>query len=69
MIEKKLGNKVSQIVAHTHVHSDHTAADNHFKNKENTTVVGLTVEEVTSFLKLKTLNSYQYSDIRNHRLQ
>lgn len=51
--EKKSGIKVSLVVAHTHAHSDHTAADGQFKNKENTTVAGLTVEEVTSFFKIE----------------
>ena len=45
---KKNGD-VELIVAHTHKHGDHYAADGQFKGKPNTTVVGLEVEEVKNF--------------------
>ena len=44
--------KVSLVVAHSHNHDDHFAADGQFKNKFNTTVVGLSREEVTQFFNL-----------------
>ena len=38
--------KVQLLVAHTHKHGDHYAADGQFKVKPNTTVVGLEVENL-----------------------
>ena len=43
---------VELIVAHTHKHGNHYAADGQFKGKPNTTVVGLEVEEVKNFYTL-----------------
>ncbi len=37
--EKNTSIHIELIVAHTHAHGDHIAADNQFKNKANTTVV------------------------------
>lgn len=51
--EIKRGATVNLMVAHTHAHGDHTAADPQFKNKENTVVAGLTVDEVKSFFKIE----------------
>lgn len=42
---------VELIVAHTHRHSDHYAADAQFKEKPNTKLVGLDVAEVIAFFK------------------
>ncbi len=41
------------IVAHTHAHGDHIAGDIQFKNKPNTKVVGLNVEDVKSIFNIK----------------
>lgn len=38
--------EVELIVAHTHKHGDHYAGDRQFKGKQNTTVIGLEVEDV-----------------------
>ncbi|MFT7238943.1 MAG: hydroxyacylglutathione hydrolase [Cyclobacteriaceae bacterium] len=43
---------VELIVAHTHNHGDHYAADRQFAEKANTTIVGLEVEDVEAFFKL-----------------
>lgn len=43
---------VDLIVAHTHKHSDHYAADNQFKGKPYTTIVGLEVDEVKDYFKI-----------------
>ena len=42
----KKNGKVELVVAHTHKHGDHYAADGQFKGKPNTTVVGLEVEDL-----------------------
>jgi hydroxyacylglutathione hydrolase len=51
--EKANNTQLQLIVAHTHSHGDHTAGDIQFKNNPNTTVVGIKVEDVTSFFKLE----------------
>lgn len=43
---------VELIVAHTHKHGDHYAADGQFAGKVNTTIVGLEVEDVQRFFRL-----------------
>ncbi len=43
---------VSLVVAHSHNHADHFAADAQFKNKPNTTVIGPSREEVAEFFQL-----------------
>jgi len=40
---------VELIVAHTHKHGDHYAADSQFQGKPNTTVIGLEVENLKKF--------------------
>ncbi|MCY7422303.1 MAG: MBL fold metallo-hydrolase [Chitinophagaceae bacterium] len=50
----KAGSRALElIVAHTHAHGDHIAGDIQFKNKPNTKVVGLNVEDVTSVFNIK----------------
>ncbi len=44
--------EVELIVAHTHKHGDHYAADGQFEGKANTTIVGLEVEDVKRFYKV-----------------
>ena len=44
---------VALTVAHTHSHGDHVAGDKQFKEKPNTTVVGLTVDEIKIFFNIK----------------
>jgi hydroxyacylglutathione hydrolase len=51
--EKRLKTRVELIVAHTHGHNDHTAGDIQFKNRPNTTLVGLQVDDVKSYFKLE----------------
>jgi hydroxyacylglutathione hydrolase len=57
--EKKNGQQVELIVAHTHGHGDHIAADEQFKNKANTKVIGLEIEAITTYFNLQNwpLNS------------
>ena len=43
---------VELIVAHTHKHGDHYAADAQFIEKPNTTVIGLEVEDVKNFFSI-----------------
>jgi glyoxylase-like metal-dependent hydrolase (beta-lactamase superfamily II) len=49
--EEKNG-AVELIVAHTHKHGDHYAADGQFEEKVNTTIVGLEVEAVKRFFNI-----------------
>ncbi|MFH4966589.1 MBL fold metallo-hydrolase [Gaetbulibacter sp. M240] len=48
----KKNGEVELIVAHTHKHGDHYAADGQFKGKPNTTVIGLEVEDLKSFYNI-----------------
>lgn len=47
--EKEINGHIELIVAHTHSHNDHTAADIQFKNKPRTMVVGLKIDDVRTF--------------------
>lgn len=40
------------VVAHTHAHGDHVAADGQFRNRVNTMLVGLGIEDVKSFFNI-----------------
>lgn len=51
--QKNINSDIELIVAHTHNHGDHKAGDVQFKNKQNTTVLGLEVEDVKSYFKLE----------------
>jgi hydroxyacylglutathione hydrolase len=51
--QDKQQRKLDLVVAHTHKHGDHYAADNQFKGKANTTVVGLEVDDVKTFFQIK----------------
>ena len=51
--EKQINAPVELIVAHTHSHGDHVAADTQFRNKPLTTIVGLKVEDVVTFFNFK----------------
>jgi len=51
--EKANHTQVALTVAHTHSHGDHIAGDGQFKNRPNTTVVGLKVEDVTAYFQLQ----------------
>ncbi|MEE9373874.1 MAG: MBL fold metallo-hydrolase [Saprospiraceae bacterium] len=44
--------EVELIVAHTHKHGDHYAADAQFEGKPNTTVIGLEVEDLKNFYNI-----------------
>ncbi len=48
----ELNGDVELVVAHTHKHGDHHAADSQFSGKPNTTVIGLEVEDVKNFFKV-----------------
>ena len=48
----KQNGAVELIVAHTHKHGDHYAADGQFEGNANTTVIGLEVEDVKNFYNL-----------------
>lgn len=41
--------EIELIVAHTHKHGDHYAADAQFEGKPNTTIIGLEVEDLKNF--------------------
>jgi len=45
-------SKIEVIVAHTHSHGDHHAADSQFKGKSNVKLVGLTVTDVQEFFNI-----------------
>ncbi len=51
--EKENNGHLELVVAHTHSHKDHTAADIQFINKPRTMVVGLKIDEVRSFFKFQ----------------
>nr|MBC7612546.1 MBL fold metallo-hydrolase [Pseudopedobacter sp.] len=51
--EKENKASIELIVAHTHSHGDHVAADLQFKNKPRTTVVGLNINEVKTFFNFQ----------------
>lgn len=51
--EKINHHKVELVVAHTHSHGDHIAADNQFKNKLNTKVIGLEVNDIKTYFNLE----------------
>jgi glyoxylase-like metal-dependent hydrolase (beta-lactamase superfamily II) len=48
----KINGEVELIVAHTHKHSDHYAADGQFQGKPNTSVIGLEVENLKNFYNI-----------------
>lgn len=51
--EKKTNGPIELVVAHTHSHGDHIAADIQFRNKPRTTIVGLKIDEVKTFFKFE----------------
>ncbi|WP_394750498.1 MBL fold metallo-hydrolase [Spongiimicrobium salis] len=51
--ETTLKKKTPLVVAHTHGHGDHHAADAQFKEVPNTTVVGLSAQEVQQYFNIK----------------
>ena len=51
--EKGIDGHIDLIIAHTHSHTDHTAADIQFRNKPRTTVVGLKIDDVKTFFKFQ----------------
>ena len=44
--------EVELVVAHTHKHGDHYAADGQFRGKANTSVIGLEVEDLQNFFNI-----------------
>ena len=51
--EKEKNSQVELVVAHTHSHRDHTAADTQFRNKPRATVVGLKIADVKTFFNFQ----------------
>lgn len=49
--DQQRGRKLNLVVAHSHRHSDHYAGDAQFKDKPNTTLVGVNKKEVVSFFR------------------
>jgi len=49
--QKQQNKSIELIVAHTHKHGDHYAADVQFEGKSNTTLVGLKKNDVIDFFK------------------
>jgi len=49
--QKQQNKEIELVVAHTHKHGDHYAADDQFKGKVNTTLVGLQKTDVIDFFK------------------
>ncbi len=52
-LEKEKHSSLELVVAHTHNHGDHRAADSQFAGKEKTTIIGLKPEDVIGFFGLK----------------
>jgi len=48
----KIENVLPLIVAHTHSHNDHHAADSQFNGKNNVSVVGLEIEDIKQFFNI-----------------
>jgi glyoxylase-like metal-dependent hydrolase (beta-lactamase superfamily II) len=44
--------EVELIVAHTHKHGDHSAADGQFEAKPNTTIIGLEIEDLKAYFQI-----------------
>lgn len=44
--------KVELVVAHTHKHGDHYAADGQFKGKPNTSIIGLEVDDLKEYFQI-----------------
>src|SRR5258706_13631357 len=51
------GSNKKLIVAHSHSHSDHVAADDQFKNRPNTELVGLSWDTIQKYFALGINNS------------
>ena len=51
--EKGINGHIELIVAHTHSHKDHTAADIQFRNKPRAMIVGLNIDDVRTFFKFQ----------------
>lgn len=51
--QKQQNIEIELVVAHTHKHGDHYAADAQFKGQPNTTLVGIQKSDVIDFFKFK----------------
>lgn len=68
--EKENKKKLNLIVAHTHSHGDHWAGDAQFKNKPNTSIVGLTPTDVQDYFKLTDWpNKTSLFDLGNRQIE
>lgn len=62
--------EVALVVAHTHSHSDHWTGDVQFKDRPNTTVVGLTEQDVRQFFHFKNWPEHNAGfDLGNRKLE
>ncbi len=60
--ETLINGNIELVVAHTHSHKDHIAADIQFRNKPRTTVVGVKIDDVKSFF------NFQHWPLENGKL-
>lgn len=68
--EEEHATSLELVVAHTHKHSDHRAADKQFLGKPQTTVVGLSLEEVVSFFHFENWPTQSARiDLGNRKLE
>ena len=51
-LERHPRSSYALVVAHSHAHLDHTGGDEQFEGRPDTTLVGVTIEEVAQFLGL-----------------
>ncbi|NER11856.1 MBL fold metallo-hydrolase [Leptobacterium flavescens] len=51
--QKEYATDLQLVVAHTHAHGDHHAADAQFQGKPATSVIGLQVEDIKSFFAIE----------------
>ena len=65
-----LANNLNQklVVAHTHSHGDHIAADEQFKTRTNTEVIGLSWDAVQGYFGFTDANSNSSMDLGNRAI-
>lgn len=52
-LEQHNKHSIELIVIHSHSHGDHVAGDEQFRNRPNTTVLGLTVDDIKDFFRIQ----------------
>jgi len=63
------GSNKNLIVAHSHSHSDHVAADDQFKNRFNTEVIGLSWDAIQKYFSLDSNNSASTIELGNRQIK